>query len=323
MFKIILVPVLLAALGGCATSLQGVPAAPAADHHQHLFSEPIRKLIGQGAPASITAPDLVALLDQAGIERALILSPAYLFGKPGRNVDNEYAKVKAENDWNAAQAAMFPTRLKAMCGVNPLKAYALDELKRCSAAPGFARGMKLHFGNSDVQLDNPAHLAAMQTFFRAANQLGMALVVHTRASFSHKRPYGTAQGRILLEELIPQAPDVVVHIAHLAGSGPGYADPAAHEVMAVLAEAFARRDPHLRNVYVDPASNANGNMAPADAALMAERIRQIGVDNVLYGSDAATAHNLAPREAWQAFRKLPLTDAEFARIARNVAPYLR
>ena len=31
----------------------------------------------------------------------------------------------------------------------------------------------------------------------------------------------------------------------------------------------------------------------------------------------------APREAWAAFRRLPLTDKEFLTIAANVAPYLR
>ena len=56
---------------------------------------------------------------------------------------------------------------------------------------------------------------------------------------------------------------------------------------------------------------------------MAQRLRQIGIDKILYGSDAATPGNLRPAEAWQAFRKLPLTDAEFAKIATNVAPYMR
>ena len=312
-------------LGGCASigsAPSGVPAAPIADHHQHLFSEPLREL-SAGMPAPISAADLVAMLDKAGIERALVLSTAYMYGKPGRKVDDEYAKVRAENDWTAAQAALYPHRIKAMCGVNPLKEYALAELERCSRAPGFARGMKLHFGNSDVQLDDPAHLAQMKAFFKAANNHGMALVMHTRASISLKRPYGAAQARILLDELIPMAPDVVLQIAHLAGSGPGYVDAPAQEVLAVLAEAFASGDPRLRKVYVDVASNADRHITPENAARMAARIRQIGVTHVLYGSDAATSNNLPPAEAWQAFRKLPLTDAEFAVIARNVAPYLR
>ena len=64
-------------------------------------------------------------------------------------------------------------------------------------------------------------------------------------------------------------------------------------------------------------------MSPAGAALVAQRIRQAGVDRVLYGSDAAAGSNLRPREGWAAFRRLPLEDGVFARIAGNVAPHLR
>jgi len=42
---------------------------------------------------------------------------------------------------------------------------------------------------------------------------------------------------------------------------------------------------------------------------------------VLYGTDSAQGANLRPREAWAAFRKLPLSPAEFAHIAANVPPY--
>jgi hypothetical protein len=37
-----------------------------------------------------------------------VLSVASMYGKPGRVVEDEYAKVRAENDWTAAQAAEFP-----------------------------------------------------------------------------------------------------------------------------------------------------------------------------------------------------------------------
>jgi len=49
----------------------------------------------------------------------------------------------------------------------------------------------------------------------------------------------------------------------------------------------------------------------------------VGVERVLFGSDAAAGDNLRPREAWAAFRRLPLTEKEFETIATNVAPYLR
>jgi predicted TIM-barrel fold metal-dependent hydrolase len=93
--------------------------------------------------------------------------------------------------------------------------------------------------------------------------------------------------------------------------------------MAVLAEAVERGDPRTRRLWFDVATVAGGSLSPASAALVARRIRQVGVDRILYGSDAATGANLRPREGWAAFRRLPLTEEEFARIARNVAPYLR
>jgi predicted TIM-barrel fold metal-dependent hydrolase len=71
------------------------------------------------------------------------------------------------------------------------------------------------------------------------------------------------------------------------------------------------------------ASVASLDLSPASAALVARRIRQVGVERILYGSDAAAGDNLRPREAWAAFRRLPLTESELVRIAGNVAPYLR
>lgn len=312
-----------AALAACTTAPQGIPAAPLADHHQHLFSEPIRALGGANGPDSITASDLVSMLDRAGIDRALVLSPAYMFGKPGRVVSNEYALVRAENDWNAAQVAAYPERLRAFCGMNPLSEYALKELARCASVPGLRHGLKLHFGNSDVQLEDPAHLEQMKQFFKAANSHKMAIAVHMRASISKKRPYGVAQARLFIEQLLPMAPDITVQVAHMAGTGPGFDDPPAHEVLAVLAEAAEKRDPRMRNVWFDVASVADPAISPAHAALLVKRLRQIGMDRILYGTDAAVGDNLRPRESWEAFRRLPLTEAEFARIAANVAPYLR
>ena len=300
--------------------------APAADHHQHLFSPAIAAFQNSPVfgPGGLAAPEIVALLDQAGIGRAAVLSVAYMFGRPDRQpVADELAKVRAENDWTAAQAAQYPDRLRAFCGVNPLRDYALEELARCAAHPGLRHGVKLHFGNSDIQLDDPLHLEKMKQFFRAANGHRMAIAAHLRASISRKRPYGAAQARILLEQLLPLAPDIPVQIAHMAGTGPGFDDAPAHEVLGVLAGAAEQRDPRMRNVWFDVASVADPAISPANAALLVRRMRQIGLDRILYGTDAAVGDNLRPRESWYWFRRLPMSEVEFARIAANVAPYLR
>jgi predicted TIM-barrel fold metal-dependent hydrolase len=321
--KLCLGAALLLALPACAAA----PGAPAADHHQHLFSAPIIALInpkpGPDALREIPVAELVSLLDAAGIRRAAVMSTAYMYGRPSRVIEDEYAKVKAENDWTAAQVAKYPDRLRAFCGFNPLKDYALAELERCAAHPQLRHGIKMHFGNSDVQLENPAHIARLKEVFRAANRHRMAIAIHMRASISLKRPYGEVQARALMEQLMPEVPDTMVQVAHLAGAGPGYDDPPANEVMRVFAEAAARKDPNTRKLYFDVASSATPDITPAQAPEMVERFRMVGADKILYGSDAATPGNMKPREAWAAFRALPLSAAEFAQIAANVAPYLR
>lgn len=326
MFRLIAALLVASSLSACA-SAPAPRTAPLADHHQHLFSAPIIALIdpkpGPDALREIPVTELVALLDQAGIRRGAVMSTAYMFGRPSRVVEDEYAKVRAENDWTAAQVAKYPDRLRAFCGFNPLKDYALAELERCAARPGLRHGIKMHFGNSDVQLDNPAHVARLKQVFRAANRHRMAIAIHLRASISLKRPYGEAQARAFLDELMPEVPDTLVQVAHFAGAGPGYEDPSANEVMRVFAEAAARQDPRVRNLYHDVASIATPSITLEQAREMVERIRQVGLDKVLYGSDAATPTNMKPREAWAAFRALPLTPDEVARIAANVAPYLR
>src|ERR687893_3211692 len=132
---------------------------PEADHHQHLFSPAMAEFEGI---KPVTAQDVVGLLDTAGIRRAVLLSNAYSYGRPGREPQDEYAKVKAENDWVGAQAALFPKSFRAFCGFNPLKDYALAELERCAKDPNLRHGLKLHFGNSDVQLEEPVHVEKLK-----------------------------------------------------------------------------------------------------------------------------------------------------------------
>jgi len=162
----------------------------------------------------------------------------------------------------------------------------------------------------------------LRRVFGAANRHRMAIVVHMRANISQKRPYGATQARAFIEQLLPVVPDIDVQVAHLAGTGPGYDDPPSDSAMAVLAEAVERKDPRTRRLWFDVASIVDPNISVANAALVAKRIRQVGVGRVLYGSDAAIGDNLRPRESSAAFRRLPLTEAEFITIARNKAPYL-
>jgi predicted TIM-barrel fold metal-dependent hydrolase len=297
--------------------------APVVDYHQHLFSPEVIALVtGNPGVPGVSARDLVALLDSAGIQHAIVLSVAYTWGKASRApVEHEYEHVKAENDWTAQQVAQYPNRLRAFCSFNPLKPYALEELTRCSKDPQLHYGLKLHFGNSDVDLDNPDNVAQVKKVFAAANGYHMPIVVHMHPSFDNGRPYSAREARVFLNELLPAAPDVPVQIAHLAGAG-GY-DATTDSALAVFTDAIAKHDARVKNVWFDAAVVVRPETAPSELQQIATRIRQIGVERVLYGSDAATSPSTYPKTGWAEFRRLPLSEAEFRIIANAVAPYAR
>jgi predicted TIM-barrel fold metal-dependent hydrolase len=300
------------------------PAVPLADHHQHLFSPELAALMTTTPPVAAvkprTAADLIAQLDAAGIERAVVLSTAYIFEQPSRKADHAAEKLKRDNDWTSKQVAQFPDRLIGFCGLNPLKDYALEELARCAADPNLRRGIKLHFGNSIVDYHNPEHIAQVQRVFRAANERRMAIVVHVRASVTAKLPWGREEALIFLNKLLPAAPDVVVQIAHLASTGSPQ-DESAQQALEVFVDAVGRNDPRTRNLYFD-VTTLGEPLTPDNARRWAAAIRRVPT-RVLFGSDATTTL-ATPGGVWTAMRKLlPLTDDEFKRIADNTPPYMR
>lgn len=270
-------------------------------------------------PKALPVERLIAEMDAAGVKKAAVASVAFWFGRPIWKIENEYAKVRAENDWLAGKVALYPDRLVGFCSFNPLKDYALEELDRCTKNPKF-KGLKLHIGNSRVDVLNPEHIEKLRNVFRSANEKRFPILVHVRASgggSNYRRPHGEA----FLNQVLPVAPDIPIMIAHMAATGPGYDH---DDVFEVYANAAEKRDPRMKNVYVDVASAAIQDTPPATLELIAKRLRQFGLGRVLFGSDRSVEFgNEPPKLAWESFRRLPLTEKEFKTIAGNVAPYMR
>ena len=268
----------------------------------------------------IDADKLIAMLDAAGIRRALVLALGYSWGNPSRNVENEYERVKAENDWVAEQVARYPDRLRAFCSFNPLRDYALDELARCAANPNLRSGLKLHIGNSRADYHDAQHRERLREVFRAANARRIPIVIHMRASISARLRYGRDEARIFLDSILPAAPDILVQIAHLAGAG-GY-DATTDSALSVFVDAVARRDPRAQQLWFDVTTVAR-NATDADAKLIASRIP--AARSSACAVRIGRRHRRQPAAARGVGRlpRLPLTAAEFRTIAANVAPYMR
>jgi len=255
-------------------------------------------------------------VDDAAIKKAVVLSDAYYFDSPALTPQGgSYEAVRAENDWTAEQVSQYPDRLIAFCSLNPLSDYALKELERCAQSKHF-KGLKLHLGTSRVDLLNPAHVTALRGVVAEANRLRLSLIVHVR----NGSDYDARHAHILLDQIVSAAPDVSFTIAHLWG-GEAYSA----EVLGVYADAVSSHDPHAKNLYFDIAElDLVLGERPDALQECAERMRQIGLDRILYGTDGPISESQTPHDGWTKTRvALPLTEAEFTQIANNVAPYLR
>jgi predicted TIM-barrel fold metal-dependent hydrolase len=307
---------LLPPLAACATSRSASPYAPRVDYHQHLgspaFAPIVRFPVRDGKA-------LLVELDAAGINKAVVLSTGYSFADERKKLDDPDRLTRAENDWTSAQVAAGGGRLIGFCSANPLRPAALEELGRCLALPGM-KGVKLHFGNGGISLREPGHAARLVQVFSLAERMRAPVLVHMRARGGMN--FGAEDARLFLDKLVPAAPSIEIVVAHLGGAGPGY--PAqADEVMAVFGAAAERKDPRMRNIYFDVATVVTAETTPEEAALVAARIRQVGSERVLYGSDL-TPPGGSIRSGWEIFRdRIPLTAAEFRTVAGNVTRFAR
>lgn len=307
----------LALLGACRTTPVPAPgSAPLVDYHQHLVSPafaPIVKLPERDGAA------LVKELDAAGIERAVVLSVGYSFGDERKGLPNPDTLTREENDWTSAEVAKHPTRLIGFCSANPLRPAAFPELARCLALPGM-RGIKLHLGNSGISLRNPGQAARLQQVFSLAQGSRVPVLIHMRARGG--ADYGAEDAQLFLETVVPLARDIEIVVGHFGGSGPGYPEQT-DEVMAAFGAAAEAKDPRMANLYFDVATIVDADTTGAAAALVAKRVRQVGVNRVLYGSDLSPPGG-SIRAGWEIFRtKVPLTEAELQQIASNRTRFAR
>jgi predicted TIM-barrel fold metal-dependent hydrolase len=306
---------LSACAAGHTSSSSTQPLVPRVDYHQHLVSPafaPIAKLPQRDGRA------LLAELDAAGIEKAVVLSVGYSFADERKKLPDPDGLTRAENDWTSGQVAASRGRLIGFCSVNPLRDVALTELGRCLGLPGM-RGIKLHFGNGGVSLRNAEHATRVAQVFQLAERRGAPVLVHMRARGGAN--YGGEDARLFLDRLVSVAPSIEIVVAHLGYSGPGYPD--ADSVMAAFGEAAVHGDQRMRNVYFDVATDVTEETTPENAALVARRIREVGPRHVLYGSDLSPPGG-SIASGWRIFReRVPLTDDEIRTIAGNVTRFAR
>ena len=312
------------ALGVGAAAAQEAPSV-AVDHHVHVHSPAILEFLPAycGSPGRIgacpevftrplTVGDLLADMDAAGVRRAWLMSTAYLAESPMMVPPRPDAPdlIRAANEFTVDLARTHPDRLVAFIGVNPLTPTALPEIARWADEP-FAFGVKLHLTNSDVDLRDPADVAALAAVFRAAAAGGKTIMIHMR---TRAADYGAQDVRIFLDQVLPQARGAPVVIAHSGGWGG--LDDNTWNAMAAFAEALEQDPKAGEHLYFDLAQVFDADTSDADLARLVVLMRRIGIERFVAGSDWPFS---GPLDGYlnDAFARLPLTTGELMSVRRS------
>lgn len=125
--------------------------------------------IGERPGARQTGPELVAKMDQAGVDRGVIFP--FVEG----NFTNDAVKVAID---------ACPDRLIGYCAVNPWQPDAAAEVRRCVKDWGF-RGLKLHPTLNGFHLSDPK---LVDPLFEEAQSLGIPIIAQGASDLYNSPP---------------------------------------------------------------------------------------------------------------------------------------
>jgi len=262
------------------------------DSHVHIMSPRMIKLFKDvGIPFSKPDADysnLDAIIKRLGTKKMNLVSMAYLFGHPEfGKVENELETVKAENDYVLAAKKKSPKTIKAYCGVNPMKDYALAEVKRCHKKLK-TDGIKLHFNANQVYLTEPEHLAKVKPIFKYIAKKKLPILLH----FDNSHPkFGEPDIKLFANEILADIKPAKIQIAHFGTSG-GFNEKTKRVIDAFIKqfETNSKMKKHkimfdISAVALDKDSEGVSKLTDEEFAELAVYARKLGVKRIIFGTD--------------------------------------
>lgn len=288
------------------------------DHHVHVHAPAVREILTAycDSPGRISAcdpafvkpltpEDLLSDMDRAGVQKAWIMSTAYLAQSPMMvpPLADAANRVHAANAFTVATAAAHPERLVAFISVNPLAPEALAEINAWKDEP-FAQGLKLHLTNSGVDLRDPDQVRRLAAVLDAASGAGLTIMIHMR---TRAPDYGAPDVRVFAEQVLPHARGVPVVVAHSGGWGG--LDANTWDALDAFRQVLATDPKRFPDLYFDLAQVFDADTPPGDRERLVDMMRSIGVDRFVPGSDWPFS---GPLDAYLngAMALLPLTSDE-------------
>ncbi len=288
-----------------------------ADHHIHLASAELCRLVGECLPSNhppaVFAADAIRALDEAHVSKGVILSCAYLYGLPSLHLTSRAIAegTRRENEFTAAEVAKYPTRLVGFLSVNPLQDSAIAEIRHWQGSHELI-GLKLHFTASAVHIRSAEARRRVALVLSAAAAEHLPIVIHLGGG-----KVDASDAEIFIRDVLPSAGESWVQIAH-AGGGLPLHDGNHVGVLRAFADHIVQDDAATRHVLFDLSYVPAPDESREDAAALTRQIRRIGIKRFLFGSDFNV---LTPEEEIKFLDRLGLTTEELQALRQNCAPW--
>ncbi|MBT3344765.1 MAG: amidohydrolase family protein [Gemmatimonadetes bacterium] len=272
--------------------------AAALDAHTHLISQALLDGLTGGGMPNLGADELIARLDEAHVDKAVVLSLGYF-------PQLDEAGSASENDYAAGEVARYPDRLIGFCGINPMLDGALAEVDRCLALPGMV-GVKLQ--GAEFDWEDPDQAAAISAVLTRAGQLDAPVMLHVNAA-----PLD-ARAIMSVLQVLGENRGTRITIAHAGGMLDIETD--TYLVTEYSVPPLIDRT----NLYMDLSAHLEYyEDAPlSKRELMVWRFRKWGIQKLFFGSDYLSfAPAQTPAEALETLVRYPFTQEEIDTIASN------
>ena len=239
------------------------------DFHTHVFSPQIKKnrnkyidsdpcfaiLYSKKDSKLITADELIASMDESGIDISVILNIGWI----------THELCVETNDYILESMARFPDRLIGFCSVQP-QSYeaAIDEIERC-AKEGIRGVGEIR---PDMQLFDPRDEEVMKPFINTVMKHKLMLLSHASEPIGHSYPGKGVLTPEVLYPFISNYPDLIIILAHWGGGLPFYA------LMPEVSKA-------MKNVFFDTAASP----LLYRPQIYEQVVQLVGAERILFGSD--------------------------------------
>ncbi len=206
------------------------------------------------APVSADEGRLLADMDRAGIDRAVIQGEYY----------RQHESCVAANDRALALHRRYPERFLVFATVQPADDRAINEVRRCAAAGAVGVG-ELNPYAQGFTLDSPAFQRLAETCI----DLNLPILLHVNEPVGRYYPGKAVTSLAQYYELALRFPDLTIILAHWGGGLFFY------ELMPSVRQT-------LRNVWYDTAASP---LIYPTADIFAVALRCVHPRKILFGSD--------------------------------------